>query len=79
MYMYFLYNMLHYIANYTYIFMFSECRQLVTPLVRNQGLDSPNALHSKTLNKTTISHKTVTIKTIRASPNVMIQKMTVAQ
>ena len=62
----------------TYIFfMFSECRQLVTLLVRNQWLDSPNTFHSKTLNETTISHKTVTIKAIRTSPNEMIQSVTV--
>ena len=39
---------------------------------RNQRFDGPNTFNRKLLNKTTIPHMTVTIKTQRASPNVMI-------
>ena len=52
--------------------MFIECKQLVTPLIRNKGPDSPHTFHSKTLNKTTITNKSVTIKALRTTPNVMI-------
>ena len=53
--------------------MFSECKQLVTPLVRNKGLNGPNAFHRKILNKTTNPNHPITIKTQRASPYVMNQ------
>ena len=57
-----------YIYIYKNIFMFSECKQFIPPLVRNQRLDSPNALNSKTLEEKRLSQtKTETTQGQEAS------------
>ena len=60
-------------------FMFSECAQTFGNLVRNQGPNSPDKRGSKTLDESRISHITIGIKAFRATPNIMIQRMAIAQ
>ena len=59
--------------------MFSECAQLWVTLVRNQGPNSPDKRGSKILDESRISHITTSIKAFRATPNMLIQKMAIAQ
>ena len=60
-------------------FMFSECAQTFGNLVRNQGPNSPDKRGSKTLDESRISNITTGIKAFRATPNMMIQRMAIAQ
>ena len=59
--------------------MFSECAQTFGNLVRNQGPNSPDKRGCKTLDESRISNITNGIKAFRATPNMMIQKMAIAQ
>ena len=75
---------------YIYIYAYFHVQRMTTQIisdsaqrvwrhiVRDQGLNRPDKLGRKTLDESRVSHITTGIKTFRATPNMMIQRMAIS-